>query len=495
MNNGPTFGICPAVQRIVPEMTSIATGLAMLFSQALLATSGSAHEGLADLVEKARPAVVSVFSLGPKQPLQVPDGVNPLLQLEEFFGRELPLPKLDAPQQRRISDGSGFIISEDGFIVTNHHVVKDAETVYIDLFGGERLKAHIVGVDPKTDIALLKVETDKALPTVVFGDSEDIRVGDTVIAMGNPYGLDFSVSSGIVSARNRSLSGVYDDFIQTDAAINFGNSGGPLFNEDGEVVGVNTAIFSNSDPVGGTVSGSIGLGFSMSSAVVSKVVAQLQEYGETRRGWMGVFIQEVTEDIASALELKEVAGALVSNVPPGPSMDAGLQAGDVILTFDGKLVPNTREFINMVGESPVGKTISVGVFRDSRLREVQVTLGRREESEPMVQPASLAQEDTPRESDLLGLTLSEITPFHQNAFSLGEDVSGLIVLDVDQNSKAWEEGIRKGDVIESVGLSKVEAILDVERALSDARDRGKESVLLGIIRGGRLRFLGLEIAS
>ena len=495
MNCSSILGILPAFQRKSARMTSFVAGSMMLFSHAFLATGASAHEGLADMVEEVMPAVVSIISLGPAEPkVELPKGFDPYSQLEKFFERELPKPRNDAPQRRRSNAGSGFIISEDGYIVTNNHVIDGAQKVYVELFAGDRLDASVVGIDEKTDIALLKVETDKPLQSVLFGDSDVIRVGDPVVVMGNPHGLDFSVSTGIVSARNRSLSGIYDDFIQTDAAINFGNSGGPLFNLDGEVIGVNTAILSGPSPAG-TVPGSIGIGFSMSSAVVSKVVAQLKEYGETRRGWMGVQIQDVTNDIATALELDSATGALVSNVLPGPSMDAGLRTGDIILNFNGEPVPDSRQFLLMVAEAAVGESVPVGVIRDNEFREFLVTLGRREEMEPLMLPASLTRDPSPREGDLLGLKLGEILPMHREEFGLDDEVSGLVVLDVDQNSKAWEKGIRRGDVIKSVGQVDVATISEIEGILADARDQGKESVLLRVIRDGNPRFLGLEMSS
>ena len=259
--------------------------------------------------------------------------------------------------------GSGFVISEDGFIVTNNHVIAHADEIRIEFFSGVELPAIIVGTDPNTDIAVLKVESDIPLPFVSFGDSDIMRVGDWVLAVGNPLGQGFSVSAGIVSARGRALSGSYDDFIQTDAAINRGNSGGPLFNMNGEVIGVNTAILS---PTGG----SIGIGFSMASNVVGRVVDQLQEFGETRRGWLGVRIQNVTDDVAEAIGLETVAGALVTDVPDGPGKEAGILAGDVIISFDGTDVEDTRELVRIVGYAPVGKAVRVVVFREGGTQAV-----------------------------------------------------------------------------------------------------------------------------
>uniref|UniRef100_UPI0035B0C4E8 trypsin-like peptidase domain-containing protein n=1 Tax=Tabrizicola sp. TaxID=2005166 RepID=UPI0035B0C4E8 len=285
-----------------------------------------APESFAELAQKISPAVVNITTsamiAAPTDGMpQVPEG-SPFKDFFDDFGG----PGQGGPQ-RSEALGSGFVVSEDGYIVTNNHVIEGADEIEIEFFSGEKLKAKLVGTDTKTDIALLKVESDKPLEFVTFGNSDLMRVGDWVMAMGNPLGQGFSVSAGIVSARGRQLQGSYDDFIQTDAAINRGNSGGPLFNMDGQVVGVNTAILS---PNGG----SIGIGFSMASNVVSKVVDQLKEFGETRRGWLGVRIQDVTPDIAESMGLADAKGALVTDVPDGPAKDAGITSGDVITRFD-----------------------------------------------------------------------------------------------------------------------------------------------------------------
>jgi serine protease Do len=269
----------------------------------------------------------------------VPEG-SPFEDFFEDFG-----PPGGQGMQRSDALGSGFVISEDGFIVTNNHVIEGADEITIEFFSGKKLEAKLVGTDPKTDIALLKVDAEGPLPFVTFGNSDLMRVGDWVMAMGNPLGQGFSVSAGIVSARGRELSGSYDDFIQTDAAINRGNSGGPLFNMDGQVIGVNTSILS---PNGG----SIGIGFSMSSNVVTKVVDQLKEFGETRRGWLGVRIQDVTPDVAEAMGLAEASGALVTDVPEGPAQEAGIVAGDVITRFDDQPVSDAGDLTRRVADAP-----------------------------------------------------------------------------------------------------------------------------------------------
>ncbi|MEL6701629.1 MAG: trypsin-like peptidase domain-containing protein, partial [Pseudomonadota bacterium] len=321
--------------------------VALMMAQALSARAQSIPSSFADLAESISPSVVNITTSTniAGRTDQGPQGIVPEGSPFEDFFREFEDRRNNGdgqPQRRSSALGSGFVISEDGYIVTNNHVIEGADEILIEFFSGDELPAELVGTDPNTDIALLKVEADGPLPFVPFGDSNTARVGDWVIAMGNPLGQGFSVSAGIVSARNRALSGTYDDYIQTDAAINRGNSGGPLFNMDGEVIGVNTAILS---PNGG----SIGIGFSMASNVVTRVVDQLQEFGETRRGWLGVRIQDVTPDMAEAMGLENAVGAAVTDVPDGPAKDAGMLTGDIIVRFDGREVEDTRGLVRIVG--------------------------------------------------------------------------------------------------------------------------------------------------
>ncbi|MDF0599970.1 Do family serine endopeptidase [Psychromarinibacter sp. C21-152] len=462
-------------------------GLAFLVAQALTATAQTRPGSFADLAERISPAVVNITTAtsvaGNTNPSpMVPEG-SPF---EDFF-RDF-MDRNDGPGRPRRSSalGSGFVISEDGYIVTNNHVIEGADVVNIEFFSGEELEADVVGTDPNTDIALLKVSSDEPLPYVDFGDSDTARVGDWVMAMGNPLGQGFSVSVGIVSARNRALSGTYDDYIQTDAAINRGNSGGPLFNMDGDVIGVNTAILS---PNGG----SIGIGFSMASNVVTRVVDQLQEYGETRRGWLGVRIQDVDEDIAESLGLEEANGALVTDVPEGPAMEAGIEAGDVIVTFDGVDVEDTRQLVRVVGNSPVGKTVRVVVFREGQTQTLSVTLGRREEAESAV-PASVEQEAEPEEKDILGITVTRLNEDLREQLGVAENLNGLVVTAVDEMSEAYEKGLRAGDLITEAGQTKVQSVAELEEQIAAARDAGRRSLLLLVRREGEPRFvaIGLE---
>ncbi|MDW4550451.1 DegQ family serine endoprotease [Defluviimonas sp. D31] len=444
-----------------------------------------APESFAELAEQVSPSVVNITT---STTIAAPTDGGPIVPegspFEDFF-REFGNPNGPRGPQRSNALGSGFVISADGYIVTNNHVIEGADEISVEFFSGGKLDATLVGTDPKTDIALLKVESDEPLAFVNFGDSDVMRVGDWVMAMGNPLGQGFSVSAGIVSARNRELSGTYDDFIQTDAAINRGNSGGPLFNMDGEVIGVNTAILS---PNGG----SIGIGFSMAANVVSKVVGQLQEFGETRRGWLGVRIQDVTPDVAEAMGLADAKGALVTDVPDGPAKDGGIQSGDVITAFDGADVTDTRELVRRVADADVGKAVSVVVLRDGESHELSVTLGRRELAEGEPVPAVAGKEE-PAEKDMLGMTLGVLTDEQRDQMGLAADAAGLLVSDIDQTSEAYEKGLRAGDLITEAGQQKVASIEDFEARIAEAKEAGRKSLLLLIRREGDPRFVALSV--
>lgn len=453
----------------------------------------AAPESFADLAESVSKSVVKITTTSEVEAGGVPgfpEGMVPEgSPFEEFF-REFQDRNGGNEQRRRPSEGlgSGFVISEDGLIVTNNHVIEGADEIMVEFLDGESLEATLVGTDPKTDIAVLKVTADKPLSVVAFGNSDDARVGEWVIAVGNPLGQMFSVSAGIISARGRSLSGAYDDYIQTDAAINRGNSGGPLFNMDGEVIGVNTAILS---PNGG----SIGIGFSMASNVVSKVVDQLVEFGETRRGWLGVRIQDISQDMADALGMENTKGVLVSEVPDGPAKDAGILAGDVILSFDGQDVANTRELVAIVGDSEVGAKVRTVILRDGETQTILVTLGRRETEEANAfptteQPTAPAE---PQNQEINGMTLSPITPSVREGMALDPEVSGVVVMDIDTDSDAFEKGLRRGDIIREVGRTPVETPDDVKAGLAKAKDAGRNSALLLVLRDGDTRFVAVSI--
>ena len=477
-------------QRAIAQrgLLALVVAMAMVLAQAIATQAQGLPTSLADLAEKSSPAVVNIttsttIAASTSDRPTVPEG-SPF---EDLF-RDFQDRGGDNPQRRpRRSQalGSGFLISADGYIVTNNHVIDGADEIQIEFFSGEELPAVVVGTDRNTDIALLKVESDKPLPFVGFGDSDVMRVGDWVMAVGNPLGQGFSVSAGIVSARGRALSGQYDDFIQTDAAINRGNSGGPLFNMDGDVIGVNTAILSPSG-------GSIGIGFSMSSNVVSRVVDQVTEFGETRRGWLGVRIQDVGDDVAEAIGLETVAGALVTDVPDGPAKDAGILAGDVILNFDGNDVVDTRGLVRVVGYAPVGKAVEVVIFRDGEAQTILVTLGRREEAEAAI-PASAPADDTPIEKDLLGLTIAEMTDDLREQLGLKPDTEGLVVKEVAEDSEAFDKGLRAGDLITEAGQQKITTLEGLEARIADAEEAGRKSLLLLVRRNGDPRFVALSL--
>ena len=455
-------------------------------------------ESFADLVEQVSPAVVNItttstvstpMARGP----QLPEG-SPFSDLFREFGFPgMPQDQDGNPfgggggpmqEQRSNALGSGFVVSSDGLIVTNNHVIDGADEIEIEFFSGKTLPAKVIGKDDKTDIAVLKVESKDPLPFVKFGDSDKGRVGDWVLALGNPLGQGFSATTGIISARNRALSGSYDDFIQTDAAINRGNSGGPLFNMDGEVIGVNTAILS---PNGG----SIGIGFSMASNVVSKVVQQLEEYGETRRGWLGVKIQPVTQDIADSLGLTEAKGAMVTDVPTGPAADAGMKSGDVITSFAGGEVKDPRDLVRRVADAPVGKAVDVTVQRGGKPVELQVTLGRRE----LAEGSGTGKVDSATESasDLMGMTLAPLTPEIAAELGVSRDMQGLVVQSVDPTGAAADKGLAAGDVITEAGQQPVAALADLESRVKEARDAGRKSILIMVRRAGEPRFVALPV--
>ena len=467
-------------------MLALATGLALALAPASPSMARAAPDSFAELADMVSPSVVNITT---STTIAAPADGGPIVPegspFEDFFKR-FGNPNAPRGPQRSNALGSGFVISEDGYIVTNNHVIEGADEISIEFFSGKTLDAKLIGTDPKTDIALLKVESDAPLPFVNFGDSNVMRVGDWVMAMGNPLGQGFSVSAGIVSARNRELSGTYDDFIQTDAAINRGNSGGPLFNMDGQVIGVNTAILS---PNGG----SIGIGFSMASNVVSKVVQQLKDFGETRRGWLGVRIQDVTPDVAEAMGLKDPKGALVTDVPDGPAKDGGVLSGDVIVGFEGTAISDTRDLVRRVADADVGKAVRLEVLREGKTQTLLVTLGRREEAEAT--ETAVAGEDpvTPASKDVLGMTLGVLGADQLSDLNLPQGTEGLVVTGLDETGEAYDKGVRAGDVITEAGQQKVASIADLEARISEAKDAGRKSLLLLIRRGADPRFVALSV--
>ena len=440
----------------------------------------TAPESFADIIEELSPSVVNITTTTvikgrANDNLIVPRG-SPL---EKFFNQ----PDGDnRPNRRGTALGSGFIISDDGIVVTNNHVIENADQIKVEMIDGNILSAEVIGSDPKTDIAILKIDSNERMPFVEFGNSDTLRVGDWVVAIGNPFGQGFSVSAGIVSARGRELNGRYDDYIQTDAAINRGNSGGPLFNTDGKVVGVNTAILSPNGL-------SIGIGYSMSSNVVSKVVSQLIEFGETQRGWLGVRIQDISEDIAESLGLEDVTGALVTSVPEGPAQDAGIRSGDVILGFDGLDVIDTRSLIRIVGSSEVGKVVVINLIRDGKNINVNVKLGRFEEAE-----AKARRSQESRSIKVIGgLALSEINERVRAELEIDESVKGVVIVDVEPGSNAQKKGLLVGDIIVEVGQELVETPKQFEEQLSISKSKGRSAALLLVKRGEQELFVALPL--
>ncbi len=419
---------------------------------ATAAQARAAPDSFADLAAELLPGVVNISSTqtierrsGPQLP-QIPPG-SPF---EEFFKEFFDQNRPEQRQRRATSLGSGFIIDASGYVVTNNHVIQDAEEITVILQDNTRLKAELVGRDPKTDIAVLKVKPTGTLKSVSFGDSDVARVGDWVLAIGNPFGLGGTVTAGIISARGRDINaGPYDDFIQTDASINRGNSGGPMFNLKGEVIGINTAIYSPSG-------GSVGIGFAIPSAAAKLVIRQIIDLGEVRRGWLGVHIQAVTDEIAEALGLDKPHGALVASViPGGPAETAKIKPGDVILTFDGKEVAEMRRLPRIVAETGAGKKVDVVLWRDNKKTTVAVTIGELEEGPTTASSRATGKSGKATTVDALGLSLSAVTKSLRERFELDGDVKGVVVVAVAEGSTAGEKGIRPGDVIVEVSQEAV----------------------------------------
>ena len=456
-----------------------------------------APDSFADLAERLLPSVVNISTTqvaksregAPDMP-RVPPGSPFEDFFKEFFDRQQ---RQDRPQRRATSLGSGFIIDSKGLVVTNNHVIAEADEISVILHDDTRLKAEVVGRDAKTDLALLKVVPEKPLKAVSFGDSNRTRVGDWVVAIGNPFGLGGTVTAGIVSARARNINaGPYDDFLQTDASINRGNSGGPMFNLDGQVVGINTAIFSPSG-------GSVGIGFAIPANLAKPVIDQLQKFGRARRGWLGVRIQTVTEEIAQGLGLDDATGALVANVTAGgPAKMAKVEVGDVILKFDGKAVTEMRQLPRIVAETPVGKKAKLEVWRQGKKVILDVTLGEFPDDDKVAAvggPSTGKKFIHPRVTAALGLMLSPVTPELRQRFKLDEQVKGVIVTDVRKNSAAAEKRVRPGDIVRKIGPGHevVATPAQVKAKIDQARKNKMKSILFLFEREGNSRFVALRL--
>ena len=472
--------------------------MALLVWAPATASARGVPNGFADLAEKLLPSVVTIETTQKAEEGQSGQGFPqfdfpPGSPFRDFFD-EFNKRRKEAPR-RGAAVGSGFVLSADGYVVTNNHVVENAESVEVVLHDDARLEGKVVGTDPKTDLALLKVDPKgKKLPVVEWGDSKDARIGDWVVAIGNPLGLGGTVTAGIISARGRNLrSGPYDDYIQTDAPINRGNSGGPLFDMNGKVIGINTAILSPSG-------GSIGIGFAIPSALAKGVIDQLKEFGTTKRGWLGVQIQTVTEEIAESLGLKEGKGALVAGVvDDSPAAAAGFQTGDVILSFNNVEVPESRRLPRIVADSGVGKQVDVEIWRDGKKQKLKVTLGELEKVDTAsLQTGRGGPGETPSERvetvSELGLKLAPLSKALAKQFELDEEAKGVVVTDVASNSNAREKGLRPGTLIVEVNQEKVSSPAEVSAKVDAARKSGRRSVLLLVDQGGDLRFVALRLS-
>ena len=459
----------------------------------------SAPDSFAPLVEKLSPAVVNIST-------------SQKIKQKQFGGQMFGMPNMPKHQQELFKDffeqfggmqggkplerevhalGSGFIISKDGYVVTNSHVIKDAEEIKVILSNDLKLSAKLIGHDPKTDIALLKIESAEDLPFVEFGNSDVARVGDWVIAIGNPFGLGGTVSAGIISARSRNINaGPFDDFLQTDAAINRGNSGGPMFNLAGDVIGVNTAIFS---PTGGNV----GIGFAVPAALVEPVVKQLKQYGRTHRGWLGVKIQYVTEEVADSLGLSKASGALVIEVnADGPAKKAGIKSGDVILSFDDKPVEEMRFLPRIVAETKIGKRANISVWRDGKKKNLIVTLGELDEGNKVEKAENKSDSQSKASPDgekYLGMVLKKLNSETRKFLSIDAAIKkGVVVLQIDRSGLAVKRGFSVGDVILGVvNQDDISSVSEFKLAIARLKKSGRKFALVRVLRNGEVSLLTL----
>jgi serine protease Do len=443
----------------------------------------------ADLVERVSPAVVTITAETQEteaQALNSPDNLPE--PFRDFFnqfgeGRQFQIP------HKAVSMGSGFVIDKGGFIVTNNHVIDNAKKITVKFPDGRSFDAKLIGTDASTDVALLKVKSDKPLPTVEFGDDRQLRVGDWVIAVGNPFGLSNTVTAGIVSSLSRDVpgGGPYNDFIQIDAPINRGNSGGPTFDLRGQVVGMNSMIFSPSG-------GSVGIGFAIPSTTIRDVVSQLQQHGRVARGWLGVSIQSITPDIAASMGIKEAKGAIVASiVPNGPAAKAGFQQGDVVVAINGKAVEDNRDLTRRVAALQAGSRASFTVVRQGGTKTLSVQIASKKEDQ-------VASNDAPQPSaangstgEAMGLGLAAVTPEMRRNYNLDGTVEGVLITRVDPNSDAADKGLEAGDILVSIGNKSVHTPSEVLKSVSDAKAQGRKSVLLLVSRSNGQQYVAVDI--
>ncbi len=502
-------GAIPAFcHRLRPVMAAICLSAASVLISAPASARGP--DGIADVAEKVIDAVVNISTSQTVEAKGGGEGRGAMPQLppgspfEEFFddffkNRRGPGGNskggdrgTDLQPRKTNSLGSGFIVDTSGIVVTNNHVIADADEINVIMNDGTKIKAELVGVDKKTDLAVLKFKPVKPLVAVKFGDSDKLRLGEWVIAIGNPFSLGGTVTAGIVSARNRDInSGPYDSYIQTDAAINRGNSGGPLFNLDGEVIGVNTLIISPSG-------GSIGIGFAVPSKTVVGVVDQLRQFGELRRGWLGVRIQQVTDEIAESLNIKPARGALIAGVEDkGPAKPAGIEPGDVVVKFDGKDIKEPKDLSRVVADTAVGKEVDVVIIRKGAEETRKVTLGRLEDGDKAVQASAKTKEEPaekPVTQKALGLDLATLSKDLRTRYKIKDSVKGVIITSVDGTSDAAEKRLSAGEVIVEVAQEAVSNAADVKKRVDQLKKDGKKSVLLLVANAdGELRFVALSV--